>query len=89
MEQYDLVQPVQEFRPEMSAHDVHNLRLDLLHVLPVFQRGEMLAAQVGRQNDQRIREVDGAALAIGQAAIVQHLKQDVEHVGMGFLDLVK
>ena len=49
----------------------------------------MLAAQVGRQNDQRIREVYGAALAIGQAAIVQHLKQDVEHVGMGFLDLVK
>ena len=29
MEQDDLVEPVQELRPEMAAHDLHDLRLDL------------------------------------------------------------
>ena len=54
VEQYDFVQPVQEFGPEMTAHHVHHLRFDLFYILPVFQRGEMLAAQVGGQNDQGV-----------------------------------
>ncbi len=28
-------------------------------------------------------------MPVGQPALVQHLEQDVEHVGMGFLDLVE
>jgi hypothetical protein len=31
-----------------------------------------------------LREVDGAALAVGQAAVVEHLQQHVEHVGCAF-----
>ena len=36
-----------------------------------------------------LREVHGAALAVGQPAVVEHLQQDVEHVGVGLLDLVE
>jgi hypothetical protein len=34
-------------------------------------------------------EVDRAALAVGQAAVVQHLQQHVEHIRMRLLDLVE
>ena len=32
---------------------------------------------------------DGPALAVGQPAVVEHLEQDVEDVGVGLLDLVE
>ena len=34
-------------------------------------------------------EIDGAALAVGDAAVVEHLEEDVEDLGMGFFDLVE
>ncbi len=49
----------------------------------------MRAAEVRGQHDQRVLEVDRAALAVGQATVVQHLQQDVEHVGVCLLDLVE
>jgi hypothetical protein len=36
-----------------------------------------------------VLEVDRAALAVGEAAVVEHLQQHVEHVGVGLLDLVE
>ena len=36
-----------------------------------------------------VAEVDRAALAVGQAAVVEHLEQDVEDVAVGLLDLVE
>ncbi len=36
-----------------------------------------------------LRKSTDAALAVGQAAVVQHLQQDVEDVGVGLLDLVE
>src|SRR3546814_5140169 len=47
------------------------------------------SAEVGGQDDEGVAEVDGAALAVGQAAVVQHLQQDVEDVGVCLLDLVE
>ena len=40
-------------------------------------------------HDQRVAEVDRAALAVGQAAVVEHLQQHVEHVRVRLLDLVE
>ena len=37
----------------------------------------------------RVAEIDGVALAVGQPAVVQHLQQDVEDVGVRLLDLVE
>ena len=43
-----------------------------------------------RGHDQDgVLEVDRAALAVGQAAVVHHLQQRVEDVGVGLLDLVE
>ena len=47
-----------------------------------------LACVRGHDHD-RIAEVDRAALAVGQPAVVEQLQQDVEHVGVGLLDLVQ
>ena len=38
---------------------------------------------------QRVAEIDRAALAVGQAAVVEHLQQHVEDVRMRLLDLVE
>ena len=48
-----------------------------------------LAADVRGHHDDRVGEVDGVAVAVGQAAVVEHLQQDVEHVAMGFFDFVE
>ena len=46
-------------------------------------------AQVRRHHDHRVLEVDGAALPVGHAAVVEHLQQHVEHVRVRLLDLVE
>ena len=45
--------------------------------------------QVRGHDQHGVLEVDGAALAVGQAAVVHHLQQRVEDVGVGLLDLVE
>ena len=36
-----------------------------------------------------LRKIHGTPLTVGQAAIVQHLQQDVEDIGMRLLHLVQ
>ena len=50
---------------------------------------QIFGAEIGGHDDQRVAEIDGAALAVGQAAVVEHLQQHVEHVRMRLLDLVE
>ncbi len=47
------------------------------------------ARDVRGHDHDRVLEVDGAALAVGQAAVVHHLQQHVEDVGVRLLDLVE
>ena len=46
-------------------------------------------AHVAGHDDDRIAEVHRATLAIGQATFFQNLQQNVEDIGVRFLDLVK
>ena len=46
-------------------------------------------AEVRRHDDHGVAEVDGAALAIREAAVVEHLQQNVEHIRMRLLDFVE
>ena len=46
-------------------------------------------AEIRRHDDQRVAEIDRAALPVGQPAVVEHLQQHVEHVRMRLLDLVE
>ncbi len=48
-----------------------------------------LGSGVRRHDQDRVREIDRATLAIGQPAVVEHLQQDVEDVGVRLLDLVE
>ena len=50
---------------------------------------QVLAAQVGGQDQDGVAEVDRAALAVGEPAVVEHLEQDVEDLGVRLLDLVE
>ena len=62
---------------------VHELRLELR-----LDAGAS-AGNVRGHDQDGVLEADRAALAIGQAAVVHHLQQRVEHVGVGLLDLVE
>ena len=46
-------------------------------------------AQVGGHDDDAVAEVDGAALAVGEATVVEQLQEDVEDLGVGFFDFVE
>ncbi len=91
MEHDDLVDPVQELRPEPVVERLVQAGLHRLVVrlLVTTGRGDQVAADVAGHDHQGVPEVDRPALAIGQAAVVEDLEQDVEHVRMGFLDLVQ
>ena len=51
--------------------------------------GTGIAARVGGHDNNRVFEVHVSALGIGDVAVIQNLKQNVEHVGVGLLNLVK
>ena len=48
-----------------------------------------LDSDVAGEHDDRVLEVHGATLAIREATVVEHLEEDVPHVGVGLLDLVE
>ena len=87
VEHDDVVQTVQELRLEVHVDGVHHgLLLGVgVHVLV----HEELRAEVGGHDQNRVLEVHGPALAIGQAAVVEHLQQHVEDLRVGFFDLVE
>ena len=67
-----------------SVH--HGLLLGVgVHVLV----HEELRAEVRGHDQNRVLEVHGPALAIGQAAIVEHLQQHVEDLRIGLLNLIE
>ncbi len=92
MEHHDVVQPVDELRAEVRLHHAHHRRLHLHVGLRAVIAGHVLdlvRAQIGGHHDDGVAEVHGAALAIGEAAIVQHLQQDVEHIGVRLFHFVE
>ena len=59
---------------------------------PGFVRSQLLdqvRSDVAGHHDDGVLEVDGAALAVRQAAVFEDLQQHVEDIGVGFLDLVE
>ena len=67
----------------------HHLIAHRVGVLAFGLRHQIFGAEIGGHDDQRVAEIDGAALAVGQPAVVEHLQQHVEHVRMRLLDLVE
>ena len=89
VEHHQVVNPVEEFRPEIGGYDfqhrgLHGLVIRLAGLFP-----DAVRAQVRGHDDDGVAEVDGPALTVGQAPVVQHLQQHVENVGVGFFNLVQ
>ena len=90
MEDEDLVDAIEELGQEPRLQGFVDRVANLL--LAAALLGDLLdelAADVRRHDDDRVREIDGVALAVAQAAVVEHLQEDVEDVAMGLLDLVQ
>ena len=49
----------------------------------------MLAADVAGHHNHRVFKVHRAPLPIGQTPIVQHLQQNIKHIGMRFFHFVQ
>ena len=66
------------------------MRLD--HGVVLMALGHLedrVRSDVRGHHDDRVREVDRAALAIGQAAVVQQLQQHIRYIGVRLLHLVE
>ena len=81
VEDDDVVDPVDELGPEMLADDLHHRRLHLVVALLAGHLLDHVRAEIRGHDDDRVAKVHRAALAIGQPAVVEHLEQDVEHLG--------
>ncbi len=88
-EDQHVVEPVQEFRPEGAPHRIHDLPARLRDRLVLAEREQCLGAEIRGHDQDRVPEIGGAALAVGQPAVLERLQQHVEHVGMRLLDLVE
>ena len=89
VEQDDLVDAVEEFRPECRTHHRHHLIAHGLGVLAFLLGDEEFRAEIGSHDDKRVAEIDRAALPVGQAPVIEHLQQHVEDIRMRLLDLVE
>ena len=88
VEDQDLVDAIEELGPEVLLE----LRLDQGRH-PIALRFRQLLNDAGgdvrRHDDDRVAEVSGPALAVGEPALVEELEENIEDVGVGLFNLVK
>ena len=70
-------------------HHIHHLVAHHIDILILAEADQIFGAEVRRHHDERVAEIDRAALAIGESAVIENLQQHVEHIGMRLLDLVE
>ena len=66
----------------------HAVACRLRHVT-LFTARQGVSAEVRGHDDDRVLEVHGAALSIGQTPVIEHLQQCVEEIRVGLLNLVE
>ena len=87
-----LVDAIQELGPEVPPQFVeHRGAHDRVFRAAARPREieDAVAADVRGHDQDRVLEIDRAALTVRQAAVVEDLQEDVEHVRCGLLDLVE
>ena len=96
MENDGLVDPVEEFRAQFLAQQVHHLLLDLPEHLVAILLGDVagffqnqVRPHIGGHDDDGILKIHRMALAVGQATVFQHLQQDIVDFRMGLFDLIE
>ena len=83
----DLVHAVQELGAEVRRAAPPSRGLRAARRCRVVE--DVLRADVAGHDDDGVLEIHGAALAVGDAAVVEHLQQDVEDVVVRLFDLVE
>ena len=86
-EDHHLVEAVQEFRAEVGMEGLLDRGLGLRRVPARIEDG--LAAQVGRHEHHGVAEIDSPPLAVREAAVLEHLEEEVEGAGVGLLHFVE
>ncbi len=80
------VDAVEEFGAEVIAEGFGDAGFALFLVIDVHDE---LAADVAGHDEDGVFEVDGAALTVGDAAVVEDLEEDIEDIGVGLFDFVE
>src|SRR3546814_20954143 len=75
-EQDHYIEPVEEFRPEAGTHHLHHLVAGRLVDLLALGPGQILAAEVGGQDEHRVPEINRAALGNCEPSVIQTLKKE-------------
>src|SRR6266404_4338991 len=91
MEDDDVVHAIQELRLEMPMQRLHHLlrgALERIGGANVF-RLQIRRPEVRGHDNDRVLEIDLAALAVGEAPVIHDLQQDVEHVRMRLFNFVE
>ncbi len=94
MEHYDLVNTVQEFGPQRSPEQFHNLTLCSLEPVRIFRSFlhaflNQVRSGIGCHYQDGIFEIGHPAFVVCKTTVIKHLQQNVEYIRMGFLYLVK
>lgn len=80
VEQDNVVDSVQELGRELRLDNRHDRVTCVRAVRALRQRRQRLSTQIGRHNNERVSEVNLAALTVRQPTFVQHLQQNVWHL---------
>ena len=83
------IETVAEFRREQLVDRLGVVALALLAGEAIGVLGHVGGAGIGGHDQDDVPEIDLLAIVVGQLAVVHHLQEDVEQVGMGLLDLVE
>jgi len=88
MEHNNLVDAVEELGTETLAQHIESLLLHPVVVLSL-EGEDYLAGDIRGHDHDGVLEVDRAPMSIGQATVIEQLKQDIENVVMRLFDLVE
>ncbi len=96
----DVIDAVEEFRPEIILERSHDLGLCIVIIVlfcihctlckaDLFHLFDILRTNVRCHDDDSVLEVDAAALRVGETSVVENLEENVENFRMSLFDLVK
>ena len=80
-----------KFRAQEFGQGLHGLVTSLLGRRAAEADGAALpvGARIGRHNDDGVFKIHDAALRIGDAAVIQNLKQNIQYVRVSLFQLVE
>ena len=98
MEHHNLINPVDKLGLEQTLHFLHHTRFHFIVIclrVPLGGKAKILGvhnalrARIGGHDQNGILKAHFSALRIRNMAIVEHLQQNIEHVWMCLLNLIK